>query len=69
MALWLVNTLIVTVLAAVDGDAVQRDGRLRLRLLPVPRAATSLFGLVLATMMLPGAVTMIPVYLIWNGSA
>lgn len=25
-----------------------------------------LFGLVLATMMLPGAVTMIPVYLIWN---
>ena len=26
----------------------------------------ALFGLVLATMMLPGAVTMIPVYLIWN---
>jgi multiple sugar transport system permease protein len=25
-----------------------------------------IFGLVLATMMLPGAVTMIPVYLIWN---
>ena len=25
-----------------------------------------LFGLVLATMMLPGAVTMIPVYLLWN---
>jgi multiple sugar transport system permease protein len=25
-----------------------------------------LFGLILATMMLPGAVTMIPVYLIWN---
>lgn len=25
-----------------------------------------LFGLVLATMMLPGAVTMVPVYLIWN---
>ena len=27
-----------------------------------------LFGLVLATMMLPGAVTMIPTFLIWNGS-
>ena len=26
----------------------------------------ALFGVVLATMMLPGAVTMIPVYLIWN---
>ena len=25
-----------------------------------------LFALILATMMLPGAVTMIPVYLIWN---
>jgi multiple sugar transport system permease protein len=27
---------------------------------------TALFALILATMMLPGAVTMIPVYLIWN---
>lgn len=30
------------------------------------RGRDALFGLVLATMMLPGAVTMIPVYLIWN---
>ena len=31
-----------------------------------PGCEAPLFGLVLATMMLPGAVTMIPVYLIWN---
>ena len=30
------------------------------------RGRDALFGLVLATMMLPGVVTMIPVYLIWN---
>src|SRR5690606_4278676 len=30
------------------------------------RGRDTLFGLVLATMMLPGAVTMIPVFLIWN---
>jgi len=30
------------------------------------RGRDALFGLVLATMMLPGAVTMIPVFLIWN---
>jgi multiple sugar transport system permease protein len=31
------------------------------------RGRDLLFGIVLATMMLPGAVTMIPVFLIWNG--
>jgi multiple sugar transport system permease protein len=30
------------------------------------RGRSALFGLVLATMMLPGAVTMIPTFLIWN---
>jgi len=30
------------------------------------RYRTAVFGLVLATMMLPGAVTMVPTYLIWN---
>lgn len=30
------------------------------------RYRTAIFGLVLATMMLPGAVTMVPTYLIWN---
>lgn len=30
------------------------------------RGRDTLFGLVLATMMLPGAVTMIPVFLVWN---
>jgi multiple sugar transport system permease protein len=31
------------------------------------RGRGALFGLVLATMMLPGAVTLIPTYLIWDG--
>src|ERR687898_718903 len=44
------------------GDPVQRLRGLRLRLLPLPRPHL-VFGLVLATMMLPAAVTMIPNYL------
>jgi len=65
LALWILNTVIVTVLAAVAvtvSSAMVAWGfsyyRFPLRGL--------LFGLVLATMMLPGAVTMIPTFLIWN---
>jgi multiple sugar transport system permease protein len=66
LALWLLNTVIVTVLAAVTvtlSSAMVAWGFAYFRF----RGRSALFGLVLATMMLPGAVTMIPVFLIWNG--
>jgi multiple sugar transport system permease protein len=65
MALWLANTLLVTVLAAVTvtlSSAMVAWGFAYFRF----RGRNALFGLVLATMMLPGAVTMIPTFLIWN---
>jgi multiple sugar transport system permease protein len=65
LALWLLNTAIVTVLAAVTvtiSSAMVAWGFAYFRF----RGRGFLFGLVLATMMLPGAVTMIPVFLIWN---
>jgi len=65
MALWLVNTLFVTVLAALTvaiSSAMVAWGFAYFRF-PL---RGPLFGLVLATMMLPGAVTMVPVFLIWN---
>ena len=66
LALWLLNTLIVTALAAVTvtlSSAMVAWGFAYFRF----RGRGVLFGLVLASMMLPGAVTMIPVFLIWNG--
>lgn len=65
LALWLLNTVIVTVLAAVTvtiSSAMVAWGFAYFRF----RGRGALFMLVLATMMLPGAVTMIPVFLIWN---
>jgi multiple sugar transport system permease protein len=65
LALWLFNTLLVTVLATVTvtiSSAMVAWGFSYFRF----RGRTALFGLVLATMMLPGAVTMIPVFLIWD---
>ncbi|MFC5789291.1 carbohydrate ABC transporter permease [Agromyces tardus] len=65
LALWLLNTLLVTVLAAVTvtlSSAMVAWGFAYFRF----RGRGALFVLVLATMMLPGAVTMIPVFLIWN---
>ena len=66
MALWLANTLLVTVLAALCvtiSSSMVAWGFAYFRF----RGRGVLFGLVLASMMLPGAVTMIPVFLIWNG--
>jgi multiple sugar transport system permease protein len=66
LALWLANTAIVTVLSAVLvtlSSAMVAWGFAYFRF----RGRNALFGLVLATMMLPGAVTMIPTFLIWNG--
>ena len=65
MALWLANTMLVTVLATVTvtiSSALVAWGFSYFRF----RGRGVLFGVVLATMMLPGAVTMIPVYLIWD---
>jgi multiple sugar transport system permease protein len=65
MALWLLNTVIVTVLATVTvtiSSALVAWGFAYFRF----RGRDLLFGLVLATMMIPGAVTMIPTYLIWD---
>ena len=65
VALWLVNTLIVTVLAATAvtiSSAMVAWGFSYFRF----RGRSALFALVLASMMLPGAVTMIPTFLIWN---
>ena len=62
---WLVNSVTVSVMAALAvtlSSALVAFGFAYFRF----RLRGPLFGLVLATMMLPGAVTMIPVYLIWH---
>jgi multiple sugar transport system permease protein len=65
LATWLVNTIVVTVLAAVTvtiSSAMVAWGFSYYRF----RGRNLLFALVLGTMMLPGAVTMVPTFLIWN---
>ena len=65
MLQWLVNSVTVGVIAAIAvtiSSALVAFGFAYFRF----RGRSALFGLVLATMMLPGAVTMIPIYLIWN---
>ncbi|WP_405002726.1 carbohydrate ABC transporter permease [Georgenia ruanii] len=65
MLLWLGNTVLVTVLAAVTvtfSSALVAWGFAYFRF----PGRGMLFGVVLATMMLPGAVTMVPTFLIWN---
>ena len=65
VAQWLVNSVTVGVMAALSvtlSSALVAFGFAYFRF----RGRNALFGLVLATMMLPGAVTMIPTYLIWN---
>ena len=62
---WLTNSLIVGFLAALSvtlSSALVAFGFANFRF----RGRDALFGLVLATMMLPGAVTMIPTFLIWD---
>ncbi|UNX56270.1 carbohydrate ABC transporter permease [Georgenia sp. TF02-10] len=65
LALWIFNTVLVTVLAATAvtiSSAMVAWGFAYFRF----KGRGPLFGVVLATMMLPGAVTMVPVFLIWN---
>ena len=62
---WLLNSTTVGIAAAVTvtlSSAIVAFGFAYFRF----RFRNLLFGLVLATMMLPGAVTMIPTYLIWH---
>jgi len=62
---WLGNSFAIAVLAAVAvavSSSMVAFGFAYFRF----RGRNALFGLVLATMMLPGAVTMVPVYLIWR---
>jgi len=62
---WLLNSVLVGLMSATAvtlSSALVAFGFAYFRF----RLRGPLFGLVLATMMLPGAVTMIPVYLIWN---
>jgi multiple sugar transport system permease protein len=65
LGLWLLNTLVVTALAATTvtlSSALVAWGFAHYRF----RGRGPLFGVVLATMMLPAAVTLIPTYLIWH---
>ena len=65
IASWLQNSVFVGLLGATAvtlSSAAVAFGFAYFRF----RGRDMLFGLVLATMMLPGAVTMIPVFLIWN---
>jgi multiple sugar transport system permease protein len=62
---WMVNSVVVGLVAAVAvtvSSALVAFGFAYFRF----RWRGPLFALVLATMMLPGAVTMVPTYLIWN---
>jgi multiple sugar transport system permease protein len=65
LGLWLANTAFVTVLATVTvtiSSAMVAWGFAHYRF----PGRDLLFGFVLASMMIPGAATMIPTYLIWN---
>ncbi len=65
VGLWFRNSLIISLLAVVSvvfSSALIAYGFARLRF----RGRNQLFALVVATQLLPAAVTMIPSYLIWN---
>ncbi len=62
---WLLNTMLISTLSVVlviFSSLVVAYGFARLRF----RGRGMLFGVLLASYMLPGAVTMIPTFLIWN---
>jgi multiple sugar transport system permease protein len=65
VASWFLNSVVVAVAAAVAVTLASSLVAFGFAYFRFP-GRNVLFGLVLATMMLPGAVTMIPVYLIWN---
>jgi multiple sugar transport system permease protein len=65
LGLWLLNTAIVTVLATVAVTLSSSLVAWGFAYFRFP-GRDFLFGLVLASMMVPGVATMIPVYLIWD---
>ena len=65
LALWLMNTTIVTVLAAVSVTITSAMVAWGFSYYRFP-FRNAMFALLLATMMLPGAVTMVPTFLIWD---
>lgn len=65
MLTWLKNSVVVGILAAVSVTISSASIAFGFSYFKF-RGRDMLFGLVLATMMLPGAVTMIPVFLVWN---
>lgn len=65
LALWLGNTVLVTLLAAVTVTLSSSMVAWGFAYFKFP-GKKALFGLLLGTMMLPGAVTMVPTFLIWN---
>ncbi|SEF19546.1 multiple sugar transport system permease protein [Amycolatopsis pretoriensis] len=67
VAAWLLNSVAVSLAAAVTVTLTSSLVAFGFAYFRFP-GRNALFGLVLATMMLPGAVTMIPVYLIWNSA-
>ncbi len=62
---WVGNSLLIAVLAAALVTLSSSVVAFGFAYFKFP-GRNALFGLVLASMMLPGAVTLIPVYLIWN---
>lgn len=65
VGVWFRNSLIISVLAVISvvmSSSLIAYGFARLRF----RGRNQLFGLVVATQLLPAAVTMVPSYLIWN---
>ena len=67
VAAWLLNSVVVSLAAAVAVTLTSSLVAFGFAYFRFP-GRNALFGLVLATMMLPAAVTMIPVYLIWNSA-
>ena len=65
VALWLFNSFLVGVLAAATVMVSSAFVAFAFAYFRFP-FRTAIFGLVLATMMLPGAVTMVPTFLIWK---
>jgi multiple sugar transport system permease protein len=62
---WLLNSVVVGFMAAATVTVSSAAVAFGFAYFRFPGRSV-LFGLVLATMMLPGAVTMVPTYLIWN---
>ncbi|MFB9685082.1 carbohydrate ABC transporter permease [Amycolatopsis plumensis] len=65
VAAWLLNSVVVSLAGAVAVTLTSSLVAFGFAYFRFP-GRSAFFGLVLATMMLPAAVTMIPVYLIWN---